>query len=130
MFNRLRNNHLLTLVVGLMLWTPFVGLGQNPIEEIKQESKAAKLTPDLLNFKQEGQQGTLNQKSKNLRQAASPDNETGLTKVNRAQIHNGLIAIEGVTNTVDGQALLNDLQAFGFTGRPVSQTDCVWLLSH
>ncbi|MBD2756091.1 S8 family peptidase, partial [Spirosoma validum] len=112
MLNRLRNNSLLAIICSLFLLTPFTGFAQNPVEEIKQEAQAAKLTPALLSVQQEAQQKT-NQKAKNLRQAASSDNETGLTKVDRTQVHDGLIGIEAVSNEADGQSLLNSLQALG-----------------
>ncbi len=115
MKNRLRTNSLIAVVIGLLLCMSFTGFGQNPIQEIKQESKAAKLTPDLLSIQQEAQQKTLNQKGKNLRQAAAPDEEAGLTKVDRTRVRNGKIAIEAVSNYGDGKALLTDLQALGLT---------------
>ena len=110
MLNRLRNNSLIAVVVGLLLWTPFAGFGQVAIDEIKQESRAAKLSPELLTIQQ---QKPNSQNSKNLRQAAEPADGTPLTKIDQTLVHDGLIGIEAVANTPDAQALLNDLQTLG-----------------
>lgn len=115
MLNLLRNNSLIAVVIGLLLWTPLVGFGQSSVDEIKQEAQAAKLTPELLAIqkKEAPKQKSVNQKSGNLRQAATIQKSTGLRKVDRTQVHDGLIAIEAIANIPDGQTLLNELQAQG-----------------
>ena len=112
MVNHLRKNFLVAVVASLLCWTPFAGFGQNSIGEIKQEARAAKLSPELLSIQQEAKQPN-SQKAKSLRQAASPDNEIGLVKTNELQVRDGMVAIDAVTNTADGQALLSDLQTLG-----------------
>lgn len=52
-------------------------------------------------------------KSPNLRQAAVSEADIFSTKSNRTRIRDGRVAIDAVANEVDGQALLNDLQALG-----------------
>ncbi|GAB4015863.1 S8 family serine peptidase [Spirosoma koreense] len=110
MLNFLRRNSLIIAVIGLTYCTPFASFGQIAI---KDEARAAKLTPDLLELQRKDTQPNAT-KSKGLRQSAAPDNDDlPLTKVDRTQVRNGLIAIEAVSNDADGKALLENLTAMG-----------------
>ena len=67
---------------------------------IKDASRAAKVTPDLLLAAQPNK-------------ASVPIVTGGLVRKDRTQTKNGMIAIEAAASTDDGQALLRDLQALG-----------------
>ena len=95
MFNFLRKNRLIAIVVGLLLSSPLVGVGQNSIDELKQEARSAKLTPDLLNLQRETpQQNVINQRGGKLRQAAPSANSSNLPTINRAILHNSRLPID------------------------------------
>ncbi|UFH52854.1 S8 family serine peptidase [Spirosoma sp. KNUC1025] len=114
MFNPLRHYRLGASLAGLLLCFSLTGgYGQT---EIKEEARAAKLSPDLLSLQlKEGPLSkSVNQKSGSLRQAAASD-EFPLKKMDRTQIRNGMIAINAIANAADGQALLADLQGLGLT---------------
>ena len=115
MFNLLRNNSLIAVVVGLLLGSPYIGYGQFEIKEEAKEAKAAKLAPELFSLQANGvqQPKSISPKSGSLRQAASSPDGTVLKKMDRTQIRNGMIAIDAIANDPDGQKLLSDLQALG-----------------
>ena len=97
-------------MIGLFLFASSASFGQNPIDLVKEEARDAKLSPELFSL----QQKEIGPKSKNLRQAATPDDGVpGLTRGSNVQMRDGLIAIEAISNAVDGSQLLSALQSMG-----------------
>ncbi|MBD2752343.1 S8 family peptidase [Spirosoma validum] len=102
MFNHLRSTYSIAVLIGLLLSIPFLSVGQ---ADLKQEAKAAKLSPDLLTLQLEAaQQKTLGQQSSKLRQAAPSTNSTP------SGFRFGKFPIDRSTNRNTQQPLLKENQ--------------------